>query len=1280
MLVPLIVVVIIMIVGLVIVQMKNSKLATIVNIPVTIEPPEIPVDPVKLDRVKEIVKTLEKEESISPSTTGNIETAKKLIVKSETKNVAVIATVLKEQATIKREESEGKVMETRKKILALDTASLKNLKIIENKGDTVMKINNAFDETVREAARMEVEQKEKAIMLADEIAEKKRQADIKIQAAMYAAEQEKKAKEARAVAFRDKMAKYAADKAAAEAVIVERERKAKQARALEIALKNKALKLEAEAEMKRVLEEQILLQKAVEEKERLELEAAEEARQVRIEENKVRMEEAKIKREEEEARVAEAQAVLDEKILIQREEAEELRLAEEERKAELENERMAAEAEAAAILEEEKERQREMEEEDREIRLEQEDILRELEEERKVEADEAEEVYALEKAEYKELQEQLAEEEKDYLEDQAAEAIASKTEYDANIAANTASIDAALTQNVSASETNASNLVTETDNIQERANVAAETSITVSESNIGSQPQDGPSVPQEKLKFFCLSAELTPETDLEGNNVLDNDGNIKYMAYGEDRRDTTQEPTIRETTCVKECNMTRGGERCEDICSDKRVPNPHYVPPSTWDGIMSREICDGIDGFNWTVREKDTAFVEDTHRMSDENKKYILDSADVAHCIHDGVSDPTFTKVQNCITTGGTTHHGVYRDQKIMDSMTRRQRISLIAEQSAKERELRAQRNKLETEKMMEDNKARVAAHRERIAKEKADYLESLRSDCKYEYSKSVKAGLKHYYDAKGGGFESNKAALDAKKYLVYDETAQHCLPCDPYTKEYLHILKEPSDPGKKSCPTEKIRKTACTPVISCDEYTAKMNVVTRDRHEALLALETANKSELKDLLVYARAEARARASYDRQVKRIDTVVTARQKERYDTNVAEKKVLWDTAAKEYNKEGLKLFNAYYDELVNIPNQLQYCAIRSINTGEVALKRVQRKDALNKKYFGNNSPYDYTVAGEGVYIAPDKFAIMASTLPLKNLPCKSDGNRFSSAVKSVNGPGYLSPVGGQTTIKSQSASVKVKDSYYDSCSAKALKGHGEQMDTSSMKFTVVYDGSRGTTYILNQGRASRYSNGRRELNKRQGSFKIENGGKLVLINANKARDESNVKINGKNVYGKKRVCKYNRCAYKTGRYQRCQGANQCSLVDDTTKPVKNYTYYRRQDQRTELYNFNDTTQGYTLVANFATNDYWLISTNGKYYSVSDNKVHQLDSSLKCKITKPVISNAIGGFQGMKKHLQSCFDKPNSDCADVYRNRVGLTQQYLKYKQKGYSNDKLLLWTD
>lgn len=1403
MLVPLIVVVIIMIVGLVIVQMKNSKPTTTVNVPVTIEPPETPVDPVKLDRVKEIVKTLEKEESISPSTTGSVpsppppsspegmianaeakteqvevsrdalladigdentsakvkllETAKKLIVKSETKNVAIIATVLKEQATIKREISQEKVYKTIAKLKKLDLKAAENAVLIRTKRDNVSKMNESIVKLAREAEELKIVQAAKAKQLAEDLQKKKIQADLKIQAANQAAEQAKKDKADRAAAFRAKMAKYAEDKLAAEATVAKKERDAKIARALEIALKNKALKLEAEAEMKRILDEQRIKNQELAEGERVKMEAAEGARQVQIEENNEKMEEAKNKREEEEAKTAEAKAELEEQILIQKEEAEELRLNEEERMADIENRRLEAETEAAEVLVEETERQKELEKENREIRLEQEDIIRETEEERAAEAEEAEEAYAMEQTQYDELQEQLAEEEEEYLADQATEALASKTEYDATIAADTASINEALDENATASQTAETSLVANTATEEE---LLAGATITQQQSESSGGVSGASGAGGTGASFFCLSAERVPETDDAGNNVVDASGNIQYVPFGGSRDD--QQPTILETTCVEECRPIRGGERCEDVCTDKSVPNPLYTPPPTWNGNMDESVCAAIDGFNWTATGKYTeaqsqavanrkflgcllntmkgnvdgfgnerpkpcpdetwkllnpghpekmeekkmaskAFLKDF----DQEEPFFKDglpghTGSIPYlCIHDGESDKTMAKVVNCITKGGATHHGKATDDEVANSMSVNDRNALIARNESKtradKRELYLKEMDIARDKNNEI-RGRMLARR---AQEKEDYLESLRSDCKFEYSKTVKSGLKQYYAAISNADQFSpgvkaKKIQDAQRFLLLDPSSQNCLPCDPYTKEYLNIIKEPSDPGKKSCPTDKIRKTACTPIMTCKELTQKMNQVTQDRHEALLALETRNKTELKELLKYARAERTARGSYDRQVKRLDTVITASQKTRYDTKLAEKKKVWDAAAKEYNGEGQKLFSAYYTELISIPKQLQYCAVRSLTGNPIELRRTKRVDSLNKKYFGNNLPYDFSIVGEGEVLAPDKFAILASTYPdvsrLINVPGKSRSG-FSGVPTSSAGPGYVTATNGEYT--SFSDSEKIKDFVYGSAEVEARHGNGEVYRNGRTSYHAVHDGNLGTTYILHKSPASRYHNGRRELNKQQGSFQIESGGRLVLLHAKKARKDEHLKdANNKLRYGTKQKVTYSDCAYKQRQRKRsynrskrkyeysysmkCVKGNVTSIVEDTTKPIKKYTYYTRKDQKTELYNFNDTSTGYTLIANFATNDFWLVSGKGKYFSVADGRVHSLDKSLKCKITEPVISNAIGGYQGMKKHIQSCFDKSNFDCVDVYRKRNALSLNYRKYHQTGYSFHKLILW--
>ena len=1247
-------------VGLVIIQIKGGK-----NVDDNLKPVvqdellEIPVDDVKIERAKVIVDKLEDDDTNSESTDKTIEAAKKIIKQVETKNTAIIAKTVKVQATVKKEASQAKVLETQKKLKELDIKAAQSIQKIKSKRDTVSKINTALEEVVVRSQKEIEEQEEKVRLLNEEMAEKKRQVELRILAAKDKAERAKKEKEERAAAFKAKMEKYAEDKAAAEAEVIEKEKKAKQARALEIALAKKALQDEAEAEMKRVLEEQRLLQEELKEKELAELQEAEEARKVQLEENRVQMEEAKIKREEQEAEAAEAAEELAEKVRMEKEEADEMRLIEEERLAEIEEERLAAEEEAAAVLEEERQRQEEMDQEVEELRLEQEDELRELEEERAAEAAEVLEDYELEKKEYDRLKEELIAEEKKFLEDAKEEARLSQISYDADIAANEQEQSAALDQNLAESEAAAERLVEQVDDIQESANVAAETATSLSESGI---PQSiGTAPTAEPLKFFCLSPDPVPKLDDNGNETGE------YYAYGDDMRDENQPTTIPEERCERKCgvfdgqgNEIRGraaagrSESCEDICTTHYVPNPGYVPPSDWDGVMDKEKCDSIDGFNWTQREGTSS----------------------SHCLHDA-SDTSFAKVTNCITAGGYSHHGSYTDTKILDTMSSMDRWKTLADKADKEREKKRLENERRTLVAIKQNEDRLAAYRERMEKERAAYLESLRHDCEYQYSKTVKTGLKNYIEAIKKSASplhpqgTPKGRTDAQKLLGFDPSAQECRPCDPFTKEYLHIIKEPSDPGKKSCPTENPRKTPCTPVISCAEYTQKVNVTTRARHEALLTLETKNKAELRDLLVFARDESKARGSYERQVKRINTVVTASQKTRYDTAVAEKKKVWDDAKKKYNEEGQKLFSAYYDEVVAIPQQLQYCNIRSLTPNDFELITTQREDSLNKKYFGNNLPYDYAVRGEGVYIAPDKFAILASTLPLKNLP-NCGGTRFSGSPVVANGPGYLTVPNGSSVVISSNSNAKIKDSYYGTCTVDAKEKYGNTFKSSGGNYAAVYDSNLGTTYILEKRPANPYHNGRVEHLKQQGSFAIEPGGKLVLLHAKKARDERHLKDESGNLmYAKKTTRTYDRCLRRVGQMRRCQGGWVYGRVDDTTRPIKSYTYHPRMSQRTELYNFNDTNNGYTLIANFATKDFWLISTDGRYYSVAGDRVQRLDSSLKCKITEPVISNAIGGFRGMKKHIADCINQgTNAGCADVYGKIAQLDRVFGGYIRSGY----------
>jgi hypothetical protein len=342
MVVPVVVLIILITTGIVLISMKNSKSSNIVNKPLPFfqrnnktpqtlpKPLDIPVETKKLDRVKDIVDKLENEDTISPLTVVNIENAKKVIAEEipEKKRQVDLKMQATEQATIEYEK--------KARILAEE--------IDEKKRQVDLKMQATEQATI--------EYEKKARILAEEIDEKKRQVDLKIQAAKKSAEQAKKARADRAAAFRAKMAKYNESRLVVEEKIVEPTVDAKYARALEIALKNKAVRLKAEAEMKQLLDEQLKIQGDLSEKELDNLDAAEKARQDMIDENDDLIEKAAIKRAAEEVERVAAQAILDEEVQALRDEAEELRLAEEKRFADIQTKIDKAATDALAELRE----------------------------------------------------------------------------------------------------------------------------------------------------------------------------------------------------------------------------------------------------------------------------------------------------------------------------------------------------------------------------------------------------------------------------------------------------------------------------------------------------------------------------------------------------------------------------------------------------------------------------------------------------------------------------------------------------------------------------------------------------------------------------------------------------------------------------------------------------------------------------------------------------------------------------------------------------------------
>ena len=340
MVVPVVVLIILITTGIILISM-NNKSSNIVNKPLPFfqrnnktpqtlpKPLNIPVETKKLDRVKDIVDKLEKEDTSSPLTVVNIENAKKVLAEKNDEK--------KRKVDLKIQAAEQEKIEYEKKarILAEEIAEKKR----------------QVDLKIQAAEREKIEHEKKARILAEEIAEKKRKFDLKIRAAKKSAEQAKKDREDRAAAFRAKMAKYKEGSLVVEVEVVEPTKEDKYARALEIALKNKAVRLKAEAEMKRLLDARRKLNEELSEKERANMDAAEVDRQAVIDENNRIIEEAARKQREvdEAVRVA-TQAKFDEEYQALLVEMEAAKLVEDERLAGIERDRIKAIANAETEL------------------------------------------------------------------------------------------------------------------------------------------------------------------------------------------------------------------------------------------------------------------------------------------------------------------------------------------------------------------------------------------------------------------------------------------------------------------------------------------------------------------------------------------------------------------------------------------------------------------------------------------------------------------------------------------------------------------------------------------------------------------------------------------------------------------------------------------------------------------------------------------------------------------------------------------------------------------
>ncbi len=695
------------------------------------------------------------------------------------------------------------------------------------------------------------------------------------------------------------------------------------------------------------------------------------------------------------------------------------------------------------------------------------------------------------------------------------------------------------------------------------------------------------------------------------------------------------------------------------------IKDEDVLPDGSYTRVpVDKTFCDNLDGFTWKG----------------------------GICEHDTLQDSESEKLGKCTEKGGHLYTLTVDMTGIDPNLPMEEQIKLANARAAEKSRLKYVKD---FQKKMEESKMKQMQRVIEREKAKQAALDSLRKDCKYQYSSTIKSGLGAWTKATTPTFKetlipgtTKEGKIEYKVFREITERAKHrkadqqamkkyvtfagpqaCTPCDPYTKEWLNIIEEPTDPGKSSCPTETVKKVPCEPFMSCQEYTAKINAKTRARHDAIDAMVDANKQEVKKLVGFAREESRARKRYEARVKTISSVTTKAGKERYDKNVADTKVAWDKARKDYNIEAEKIFKGMLAEANNIPREIFYCKSRWLfgpSRPHVGITRVERKDSISKKYFGNNLPYDFTIKQTKWPLAPDLYGIMLS----RGENATGNPGMYAGAFKSINLPNHIKQgtfgASGTFSIRNVGGvdESKINGAQKYEYRSTPWKKDGKEAHNNYEQRFVVYDGNTSQTYILKKTR----QRGRWVENKilvKDGLYKLEAGGKLSLIHKQKARKESHDGTS----YQQKNTRTLDNCAYKRRMYvgrdknnkpkyeEKCRKGYKYNRVNDTTKPIKDYTYYNRTgaDSTEELYNFNNTKHGYALVANFGANDIWLVSTSGWYYSVANNRKMRIDSSQFCSVTEPVIANALGGINSIGKYGADCFaeDSPKEGCGDMYK---------------------------
>lgn len=405
---------------------------------------------------------------------GSKGTVMKTIMVLEKKNIAEVAASIKQDTTLKREETEKRIASTKNKLAEIRSKNVSDVNITSRE-EVIQKLHGVemkIAEMERLHRSQEIQKAMEATRLAEEMAENRRVVGEMIRAAKNREEKMRRVRHLRAAAYREKIMQFNAKKILQAEIAAEAKRKAEIAVKLEKIRKRKAVELAAKLKMDIMFEKQRVVRGEIDKASALATEKAMGEQKLLIQQAELAAEQAKIKRENIEKAMVEAENALVDEVNKQKLVMEEARREEEGRLAEIEETRLEAEAASADILKEEELRQTQMDEDVVKLRDHQDAELERLETERASIDKIAQSGFAANQRVEDDLVAQLEVDEAKFLSEEADEARAADILFIATQDADQAEQDRLLSVAADASAVSAQALVDDTDETQTRANLA----------------------------------------------------------------------------------------------------------------------------------------------------------------------------------------------------------------------------------------------------------------------------------------------------------------------------------------------------------------------------------------------------------------------------------------------------------------------------------------------------------------------------------------------------------------------------------------------------------------------------------------------------------------------------------------------------------------------------------------------------------------------------------------------------------------------------------------